>query len=88
MADKRKYPQPVVEKEIEAGRFLMEKRKSKGYTQSEIAVYLSIDRANYSRKENGEVPFTAGEFLFLNQLIDSLPLKIKKRAIQSLIPRI
>ena len=88
MSDPREYPKGVIDKEISASKFLHEKRIEKGYTQLDIAKYLNIDRSHYSRKEAGSVPFTAGEFLFLNELLETLPVKIKKRAISMLIPKI
>ena len=46
-----------------AGEIIRNNRKRLGYTQDEIACVIDTSRPNYSKKERGEVPFTAGEFL-------------------------
>lgn len=88
MATKREIPDHVKQKDIEAGIFLRKLRKEKQYTQADIANYLNISAGNYTRKEKGQIPFTAGEFLFLNNLLKDLPPKLKRRPIHTLIPRL
>lgn len=88
MVKKRTRSISLKEQEIRAGIFLRERRKEKNYTQNEIARMINISRSNYVRKEKGQVPFTAGEFLYLSSLIESLPVKIKHQSITQIIQKI
>ena len=46
-----------------AGQIIKENRKRLGYIQDDIAAVIGTSHGNYVKKEQGKVPFTAGEFL-------------------------
>ena len=48
-----------------SAQIIKEKRKELGWRQHEVAGWIQNERSNYCRKENGQVPFTADEFLEL-----------------------
>ena len=45
-----------------------EYRKSKGYTQQEVAQILQIKQGSYSNKENGKRAFTVKELKLLKDI--------------------
>ncbi len=85
MAPKREYPKPVIEKKIMALNDLKGKRLAKGYTEAEMAKYLGITPGTYSRKETGKTIITIGEFLYIREVLESLPVRIKKQSLEKLI---
>ena len=59
-------------------------RKSYGYTQTDAAVWIGQDRSNLSKKENGIVPFTIGEFFTVYMELRRRGPKKKKKEIISI----
>jgi transcriptional regulator with XRE-family HTH domain len=49
---------------------LIEKRKQKGLSQSEIADQLFMDTSSYSRRENGQVKITSSQWTKLAEILD------------------
>ena len=55
------------------GKNLKEARKFKGLTQSEVAEYLLMSQAQYSRFENGVFELNYHQILFLCELYEISP---------------
>lgn len=45
-------------------------REKKGYSQESLAYRLGIEQSQYSRRENGQVKFSADEVLEISKMLD------------------
>lgn len=57
---------------------LKEIRKSKGFTQQQMAQYMAMEQTTYSRKENGKSPITEEEYKALSRLLETSIEELKE----------
>lgn len=50
---------------------LREIRKSKGFTQKQIALKMAMEQTTYSKKENGKSPITDEEYKKLSEILET-----------------
>lgn len=50
---------------------LKEIRKSKGFTQKQIALKMAMEQTTYSKKENGKSPITDEEYKKLSEILET-----------------
>lgn len=50
---------------------LREIRKSKGFTQKQIALRMAMEQTTYSKKENGKSPITDEEYKKLSEILET-----------------
>jgi len=62
--------------EKKAGEIIQKNRKRLGYRQKEICPLIGTSRENYSKKETGKIPFTAGEFLTILSFFYKRDIKV------------
>lgn len=57
---------------------LKEIRKSKGFTQKQVALKMAMEQTAYSKKENGKSPITEEEYKKLADFLETPIEEIKK----------